>query len=252
MIEKNELQFDKAEFEQEHTLQCNACQTKLTDKYFTLNLSPCCHECKEKIIAERNSGSASGRFFKALGAGLLAAIAGSLLYFAVLKLTGYEIGLIAIAVGFMVGKAVLWGSDNRGGTPYRILAVALTYLAIVSTYVPLIFSELSKPRIESSAAPVKTPNQARPAVESAKSEQKTELKSKAEEKPVAESRLMDFVLAGFIIFGYILAIPFLAGFENIIGLLIIGFALYEAFKLTAPQNLSLEGPFEISSRLENS
>ena len=68
--------------------------------------------------------------------GFAAAAGGALLWAGVTHVTGYELGIVAIVVGFAVGVAVKLGSGGRGGLPYQLLAVALTYLAIVSTYVP--------------------------------------------------------------------------------------------------------------------
>ena len=45
-----------------------------------------------------------------------AAILGAILYFAVTAITGYEIGLVAIAVGWLVGRAIQKGT---GGRPIR-------------------------------------------------------------------------------------------------------------------------------------
>ena len=43
------------------------------------------------------------------------------------------------------------------------------------------------------------------------------------------------------------ATPFLAGIENLIGLLIIGFALYEAWKLNRRTELRVSGPQQVSA-----
>jgi hypothetical protein len=42
--------------------------------------------------------------------------------------------------------------------------------------------------------------------------------------------------------------PFLAGFENIIGILIIGFALWQAFRMNARVKIELQGPFRLEAR----
>ncbi len=60
--------------------------------------------------------------------------------------TGYEIGLISILVGITVGKAIRRGSHGWGGRPQQILAVALTYFAITSSYIPVaIYNAQNKP-----------------------------------------------------------------------------------------------------------
>jgi hypothetical protein len=59
------------------------------------------------------------------------------LYALVAILTGLEVGLIAILVGYMVGRAVRHGSGGLGGRPQQILAVVLTYFAITTSYLPV-------------------------------------------------------------------------------------------------------------------
>ena len=44
-----------------------------------------------------------------------------------------------------------------------------------------------------------------------------------------------------------LAYPFLAGIQNVIGILIIGFALYEAWKLNKRVPLAVSGPFRVET-----
>jgi len=81
-------------------------------------------------MAGWNRGSARGRFAKALGLGARRGRPGRGGLLAVAALTGYEFGLVAIVVG-------LWwwcgaqGSNGRGGRRYQLLAVFLTYTAVV-------------------------------------------------------------------------------------------------------------------------
>jgi len=39
--------------------------------------------------------------------------------------------------------------------------------------------------------------------------------------------------------------PFLAGFENILGLVIIGFALFQAWKMNRRAPLAISGPYAV-------
>jgi hypothetical protein len=75
------------------------------------------------------------------GAG--AALAGCILYAAVAILLNLEIGIVAIVVGVMVGKAVRAGSRGLGGRPQQILAVLLTYFAITTSYIPVFIHQMS-------------------------------------------------------------------------------------------------------------
>src|SRR5207248_11778526 len=56
------------------------------------------------------------------------------------------------------------------------------------------------------------------------------------------------VVALGLLAGLVLAAPFLAGFGNLIGWLIIGFALYEAWKINRRRAFDIKGPFRLEPR----
>ena len=114
---------------------CRACGRTIDDAYFEVNSLVVCGTCRDTLVQRFMGGSGLVRFARALVLGTLAALAGSAIYFGVLLLTGYDVALIAILVGFMVGAAVRKGARHRGGLAYQVLAVVLTYTAIVSSYV---------------------------------------------------------------------------------------------------------------------
>ncbi|MBN9681722.1 MULTISPECIES: hypothetical protein [unclassified Corallococcus] len=76
-------------------------------------------------------------YFTALGGGLVLFCAG---------LSGYNVSVLAIAVGWGGGTAVAKGADRRGGWFYRTLAVGLTYLAVGAALSPALHTELQTPR----------------------------------------------------------------------------------------------------------
>ena len=49
--------------------------------------------------------------------------------------TGISLGYLALAVGWIVAKAILMGSKGVGGPRYQAIAVILTYFAISFSYV---------------------------------------------------------------------------------------------------------------------
>jgi len=242
----DELQFDKADVTEEDTgpLVCHACQRQLFDVYFEVDAQPHCEMCRYEVEDERNRGSGPGRFARALAAGGFAGLVGAGLYYAVLALTGYEIGLVAIVVGFLVGFGVRWGARGRGGWPYQVMAVTITYVAIVSTYVPFIFEEIQKMEATEVAeapapGPVTEATLETPTVVPASGEQSAGLEL---EEEISAGQAMA-ALALFSLF--VLAIPFQGGFQNILGILIIGFGLYQAWKINQRQPLLIEGPFQV-------
>jgi len=76
-------------------------------------------------------------FVRGLLFGVGGAVLGILLYSAVGIITGLEIGLVSLAVGWIVGKAVVAGSKGRTGRRYQIAALALTYAAVSLSAVPI-------------------------------------------------------------------------------------------------------------------
>lgn len=132
------LQFDNAEYEQPpgSGATCIACKQPIIGEYFETHGRPLCPICKAAIDRELRGGLGIVRFFRAFFGGLVGAIVGAGIYFAVAKLTGYELGLIAIVVGLVVGVGVRWGCGGRGGWLYQAMAMVLTYFAIIATHVP--------------------------------------------------------------------------------------------------------------------
>src|ERR1041385_5246647 len=123
---------------------CSFCQQPIAGSYYEINGRVACLGCRGQLMAAWNRGSPAQRFAKALGLGAAAAALGAGVYFGVEALTGYEFGLIAVVVGLLVGTAVRKGSRGRGGWRYQLLAMFLTYSAVVATDSTLIARELRK------------------------------------------------------------------------------------------------------------
>jgi len=128
--ESGELQFEQAEYDADSAAQtCTVCTNRLQGYYYTANGRLICVECKEKVQQVFDIGSAPRRFFKALLFGSLASIVGAGIYYAILKISGYQFALVSILIGLMVGSAVKSGCGGRGGWVYQTLAVFLTSLS---------------------------------------------------------------------------------------------------------------------------
>ena len=150
---------------------------------------------------------------------------GAAVWWGVRTYAGYEIGLIAIGIGYFVGLAVMRASGNRGGIPFQLLAVALTYFWITANYVPDIVGEIAR-----ADEPV--------AAQSGQAEVPS-----GEASATAGGAAIAFVL----IVGISLAAPFLQGAENLIGLLIIGFGLWQAWSLNKRNDVAIAGPFDLAA-----
>jgi hypothetical protein len=245
MAEHDKLQFDRVEptggaGSGQPGLVCTACQRPLTDTYFEANGQVVCPSCRSAIAAEWNRGGAAGRFAKAIGLGVAAMIVCSILWYVVLKLTDSQWGILAIVVGLVVGGAVRKGSNGRGGWRYQALAIFLTYTAIVSSYVPFIIEGMRQ-----DAAQVATADSSASAVPPATSVDSvtTTAAATAAAAPIGVLALLVGLVA---LVAILYATPFLMGIENLIGLLIIGFALYEAWKLNRKTELKITGPYRVA------
>ena len=267
------LQFDVAEAAASTTSRsassCRGCSRPITGEYYQVNGSIVCTSCRASL--DRPVGARWQRVLRAASLGALAAIGGSLLYFAVAAITGREFGLVAIVVGYMVGMAVRKGSRGRGGWAYQTLAIGLTYLAIVTSYVPLIAREFQKSALSRSsrstnAVPMadtitisaRGPEVGR-AIDSAAAAHRVDsgftvmqsgtATGAARPSPTRPRRL-DFgtVLLGAGTLVLMAAmIPILAGFSNIIGIIIIGIAVFEAWKLNRRTKLTITGPYRVAA-----
>jgi hypothetical protein len=76
-------------------------------------------------------------FARGLLFGIGAAILGLVLYAAFTIMTGLLVGYVSLAVGWMIGKAMMKGSNGIGGRRYQIAAVLLTYVAVSMAAVPI-------------------------------------------------------------------------------------------------------------------
>lgn len=220
------LQFDKAEFDGAQAAPasgpggptCTFCGRPL-QTYWAIGDKLACGSCHAQVQFMLASGSPAGRFARATVFGLGAALLGAGAWYAIARLTGYELALIAIAIGWGVGVAVRHGSENRGGWPYQLLAVLLTYLSIAGAYVPMIAQGVQYTLDH-------------------------EVPQGAQVTPQMVADVVPSALAYAIAVPFSLAAPFFGG---ILSVLIVGFGLYQAFTMTRKLVIPISGPHEVGS-----
>lgn len=259
------LQFDVAEESAAHaSATCKACSRPIVGQYYQVNRAIICAACRASLGRPR--GTRAGRILRAIAFGVAAATAGSLLYFAVVALTGLEFVILAVAVGYLVGIAVRKGSRGRGGWAYQTLAVALTYFAIAATYVPLVAKELQKsppratrarvtpvPMADTITISARGPEVGRAIDSAAATRRETNSFPITQAGAPAKTHVGKHLSFGTMLLGtgalvLIAAIlPVAAGSSNIFGLLIIGVALFEAWRLNRRVVLRITGPHRLST-----
>lgn len=258
---KSELQFDRAEpiatvaavaAPEAPGLVCLRCRTPLPDQFWEVNGHATCAPCRTALIDQFTGPIAWKTWGRVLLYGGGAALLGTLVYFAVLKLTGYEFGLIAIGVGLLVGTAVRRAAGFRGGWRLQAAAMALTYASIVSSYMPSVYKSMvsNHEKKESAAKPTSTVAAPAPsAAPAAASNAPAPSETAPAAAPAPKGLLGSFgvlCLAVLFLFGVAAIAPIWAGFQNILGWVIIGFALYEAWKLNRRVTLVVRGPLRQS------
>ncbi|MGA9393240.1 MAG: hypothetical protein WBV69_22615 [Candidatus Sulfotelmatobacter sp.] len=98
-------------------------------------------------------------FARGLLFGIGAAIVGMVLYAAFTIMTGLLVGYVSLAVGWMIGKAMMKGSNGIGGRRYQVAAILLTYAAVSMAAVPIAI-HYARQHISSSPARRFQPEQA--------------------------------------------------------------------------------------------
>jgi hypothetical protein len=224
------LQFDQADLAADAARTCKRCNRLMHDEYFASAGNILCRPCAEQFGA----GGGGMDFWRALAYGAGAAVLGTILWFVIMKVFDGEYGIVAIAVGLFVGFAVRKGSLGRGGPKYQALAMALTYISITSSYVPLVIQGVAEAGKENVAKQGDQQAEAQPAKPTPAEHDKNEHIS-------AVQWLLFFAM----VFGFAFAAPFIGGISNIMGIIIIGIALYEAWKIN--RKVPVAGPFRIGA-----
>jgi len=133
----NTPQFGTAEYSSvPGTERCALCQQLIGASYYRVNNHMACASCAERVKRGMPADSPSS-YSKALLYGLGAAFVGFLLYSAIGMATGWVIGYMSLAVGWLVGTAMKKGANGAGGRKYQITAALLTYAAVSISAIPI-------------------------------------------------------------------------------------------------------------------
>src|SRR5580658_34252 len=130
-------QFGTAEYAKPGSNRCQFCQQPIGGTYYRVNGAPACPICAEKMRSEvPTDGHAA--YVRALTYGIGAAVIGLIGYALIaILLQGWVISYMSIGVGWIVGTAMMKGSNGVGGRRYQITAALLTYAAVSMAAVPI-------------------------------------------------------------------------------------------------------------------
>ncbi|HEY5090193.1 MAG TPA: hypothetical protein VIK30_09490 [Polyangia bacterium] len=232
------LQFDKVDLATPNEARaCRLCQRPIEGEYFEIARNIICRPCAGALSGSKRGGGSLPRGLL-FGAG--AAVLGTIAWFAIVKITHHEFGLLAIGIGLLVGTAVRKGAQGLGGWRTQTLAMVLTYVSITASYVPLIVRGLAESEATRSAQSTTADGQD---TDSSGRSPLGNLSDPEDPKPKGGAGSLAFAV--LLIFGLAFASPFLGGASNFMGILIIGIALYEAWKIN--RRVPLSGPFRFGS-----
>jgi hypothetical protein len=242
-------QFGTAEYVGSHgSDRCHSCQQPITGTYYRANDAMVCPGCADKrrgALAQDKHAA----YVRALAAGIGAAIAGLIGYALIaIMLQGWVISYMSIAVGWIVGTAMMKASNGVGGRRYQITAILLTYAAVSMAAVPIWMHFASERKQQRQTQQQQLEDEQRQLEkESGQPEQAP--------KPTPRASRPGMSLANVgTIFGRLallgLASPFIQLTDNpfwgAMGLLILFFGMKIAWKITRGRPLEIFGPFDSS------
>ena len=263
------LQFDAADVTTTAPgVICAACGKAVTSAYYQVNDAITCPSCRSSLEAQvHGTGTRAGRLLKAASFGAIGGAIGAGIYYAILETTGYEIGFIAILVGWLVGTGVRRGSGGRGGWRYQTIAMLMTWFAIGAVYAPLIMREFEKaqvagitgdstqvtdsaaaaaPVLASAAAPDSMAD-AMPVIDPAARSSAAGDSAAADVVPLAARGPGGFVLAIGVVILFVMAAPVRVAIANVISLFFVGIAMWEAWRQNKRLTLTVTGPFRMGA-----
>jgi len=198
---------------------CKSCGQAIGGAYYRVNGWLTCANCAQRIKEQLPKDSHSA-FVRGVLFGVGGAVLGLAIYVAFALITGWMIGYISLAVGYIVGKAIVLGSGGLGGRRYQLAAVLLTYCAVSLAAVPIAISQHAKQRSGQQHAP-------------------------AGDSATIGAPKMGFAKAVGTLALIGLASPFLGlanAAQGIIGLIILFVGIRIAWKLTAGRRVDISGP----------
>jgi hypothetical protein len=228
------LSFDRATYATagEHGALCAHCNGPLGDQYWQWQSRAVCDGCRGRLTAVLERSQSNKAFGSAVLLGGATALGCGILYAVFVSLTKYQLALATIGIAYVIAKVMRRCSAGVGGRRYQVLAVVLTYLASAMGYAPGVWAELKSSVSEHHATATGNSQ--------AGSDDAPSPHDGSKEPP---STATSVVVALGLFLAVTLAAPVLSATRAPLGLLIIGFGLWEAWKLSRGIPLSLDGPY---------
>ncbi len=97
---------------------------------------PEAHQAVERVVFQMKQTASEEEFsgsalVPAILGGLLAAVVGGAIWGGIAIFTGYEVGYVALGVGFLCGMGVVMFTGGKKGMPLQMIAIVTSVLGIV-------------------------------------------------------------------------------------------------------------------------
>lgn len=223
-------------------ISCSTCGSTILDEYYSVGGKSICAACRTTVETTRATSRTPKAFARAFGFGLGAALAGAAVYYAVIALLDLEIGIVAILIGWMVGRAIQKALPGGGLRRYQVLAAVLTYFAVGTAYLPLVMGQARKDdggTTQDSTAVVAQQDTATvspPATATADVDPSGKTGSGSILFGIGALVFLAFSLPVMMIF---------SGGSGIISALIIGIGIRQAWQMSRAPALAITGPFRL-------
>lgn len=130
------LQFDTAAPTGAPSTSCAVCKQPVGNAYYTAGKAIICASCKSQIETAPPRPVTPPQILRSILFGCGGALLGAAVYYGVRVILHAEVGIVAIAVGWLVGRGVQLGAQGQRGRPFQIMALVLTYVGIALGYAP--------------------------------------------------------------------------------------------------------------------
>ena len=224
--------------------RCQFCQQLIAGQYYRANNAMACPACAERmrgaLAVDRHAA-----YVRAIAYGIGAGVVGLIGYALIsILLQGWVISYMSLAVGWIVGTAMMKGSDGVGGRRYQIAAALLTYAAVSMAAIPIWIHFAGERNQQRQTQQQKLEDEQRQFEKESGQQSEPEPAPKVQKTQVNVANVITW-LGRMALVG--LASPFIQLADSpgwgAMGLLILFIGMRIAWRITAGRPLQIYGPF---------
>lgn len=121
----------------QQSVGCGQCQKEVpAGQYFSFKGEKgrdvfLCGDCKELVEKSLQAETQNPNLFGGMFLGLLGGVIAGIIWYLIVVITHYQIGYVAIGVGYLIGQAVHFGSGKRRGSGLQFLSTGITLATLL-------------------------------------------------------------------------------------------------------------------------